>query len=67
LASGPNAGEFRDHSDAFGHQPQVVTFAHFLASIEPTLADNSTKHADELTSLMTLNFQRFENVSLMAA
>jgi hypothetical protein len=27
----------------------------------------STTHADQLRTLMTLNFQRFENVSLMPA
>jgi transposase len=43
------------------------TFAEFRAAIEQTLADIPTQHAAELTSLMTLNFQRFENVSLMAA
>ena len=43
------------------------TFAEFRAAIEKTLADIPTQHAAELTSLMTLNFQRFENVSLMAA
>ena len=35
--------------------------------MEQTLADIPTPHAAELISLMTLNFQRFENVSLMAA
>ena len=43
------------------------TFAEFRSGIEQTLADIPTQHAAELTSLMTLNFQRFENVSLMAA
>jgi transposase len=43
------------------------TFADFKAAIEDTIAGLSTIHADQLASLMTLNFQRFENVSLMAA
>jgi transposase len=42
------------------------TFADFRAAIEQTLADIPTQHAADLASLMTLNFQRFENVSLMA-
>lgn len=43
------------------------TFADFKAAIEHTIAGLSTTHADQLASLMTLNFQRFENVSLLAA
>ena len=43
------------------------TFADFRAAIEQTIADLPTKHATDLASLMTLNFQRFEPVSLMAA
>jgi transposase len=43
------------------------TFAEFRAAIEQTLAELPTQHASDLVSLMTLNFQRFENVSLMAA
>jgi transposase len=43
------------------------TFAEFRAAIEQTMAELSTKHVRDLTSLMTLNFQRFEDVSLMAA
>ena len=43
------------------------TFADFRAAIEQTLANIPTTHAHDLASLMTLNFQRFENVSLMAA
>jgi transposase len=43
------------------------TFAEFRAAIEQTIAGLATKHASDLASLMTLNFQRFENVSLMAA
>jgi len=42
-------------------------FADFRVAIEQTLDHIPTTHAADLTSLMTLNFQRFENVSLMAA
>ena len=43
------------------------TFADFRAAIEETIDQLPTTHAASLGSLMTLNFQRFENVSLMAA
>lgn len=43
------------------------TFAAFQAAIKEVLDGLPTTHADNLKSLMTLNFQRFENVSLMAA
>ena len=43
------------------------TFQDFQAAIAETMAGLSTTHADQLASLMTLNFQRFENVSLLAA
>jgi transposase len=43
------------------------TFSEFQAAIEDTIDRLSTTHADQLASLMTLNFQRFENVSLLAA
>ena len=46
------------------HHP---TFADFRAAIEQTLSVIPTQYAADLASLMTLNFQRFENVSLMAA
>jgi hypothetical protein len=36
-------------------------------AIEETIAGLSTRYAADLASLMTLNFQRFEDVSLMAA
>lgn len=42
-------------------------FANFRAAIEETLNQLATTYATDLDSLMTLNFQRFENVSLMAA
>ena len=43
------------------------TFTEFRAAVEETLDRLSTAHAADLASLMTLNFQRFEDVSLMAA
>jgi transposase len=43
------------------------TFAEFKAAIEETIARLPTTHADQLAALMTLNFQRFENASLLAA
>ncbi len=42
-------------------------FASFRAAIETTLAGVSTTHAEALKSLMTLKFQTFEDVSLLAA
>ena len=43
------------------------TFAEFQAAINEVIDGLSTTHAESLESLMTLNFQRFEDVSLMAA
>ena len=43
------------------------TFADFRAAIQAVLDGITTTHADRLASLMTLNFQEFENVSLLAA
>jgi transposase len=42
-------------------------FASFRSAIEATLNGAPTTHAAELASLMTLRFQRFEHVSLLAA
>jgi transposase len=42
-------------------------FGSFRSAIEQTLAGISTRHAEELASLMALRFQTFENVSLLAA
>jgi transposase len=42
-------------------------FADFKAAIEDTLAKLPSKHKDKLASLMTLNFQVFDDVSLLAA
>jgi transposase len=44
-----------------------ATFADFKAAIEGTISLLPTKHKDKLASLMTLNFQVFDNVSLLAA
>ena len=43
------------------------TFADFQAAIQEVLDGLSTTHAEQLRSLMTLKFQLFEDVSLMAA
>lgn len=43
------------------------SFAEFRATIEQTIAELPTTHESSLATLMTLNFQRFETVSLMAA
>ena len=43
------------------------TFADFQAAIQETLDGLPTTHAEPLKTLMTLNFQQFEDVSLMAA
>jgi hypothetical protein len=43
------------------------SFNDFKAAIESTLDEVTRKHAKDLATLMTLNFQQFENVSLMAA
>jgi transposase len=42
-------------------------FSDFKAAIEETIDGLSTTHADQLATLMTLQFQHFENVSLLAA
>ena len=43
------------------------TFAEFQAAVQQVIHDLPTTHAESLKSLMTLNFQQFENVSLMTA
>ena len=43
------------------------TFADFQTAIQETLDGLATTHAEPLKTLMTLNFQRFEDVLLMAA
>ena len=42
-------------------------FQEFQATIQETIAGLATRHAEPLKTLMTLNFQRFEDVSLLAA
>jgi transposase len=44
-----------------------ANFADFRAAIEEAIAGLSTIYANQMESLMTLNFQKFENVSLLAA
>jgi transposase len=43
------------------------TFADFRSAIQETLDGLPTTHAPQLATLMTLNFQEFEDVSLLAA
>jgi transposase len=43
------------------------TFRDFQAAIQEVLDGLSTTYAEQLASLMTLNFQQFDDVSLMAA
>jgi transposase len=43
------------------------TFREFQAAIQEVLDGVSTKYSEQLASLMTLNFQQFDDVSLMAA
>lgn len=42
-------------------------FAHFQQTIQDTIDQLPTTYAPQVTTLMTLNFQEFENVSLLAA
>jgi transposase len=49
------------------HGKYHANFASFRAAIEETLAGIPTRHRDQLASLMTLRFQTFEDVSLLAA
>lgn len=43
------------------------TFADFKGAIEGTISELRGKHKDKIASLMTLNFQVFDDVSLLAA
>ena len=43
------------------------TFRDFQAAIQEVLDGLSTNYSEQLASLMTLNFQQFDDVSLMAA
>lgn len=42
-------------------------FAHFQQTIQDTIDQLTTTYAPQVNTLMTLNFQEFENVSLLAA
>ena len=44
-----------------------ATFVSFRSAIERTLNEISTTHANQLKTLMTLQFQQFDDVSLLAA
>ena len=44
-----------------------ANFTDFKAAIEEVIVQMPTKHKDRLASLLTLNFQVFDNVSLLAA
>lgn len=44
-----------------------ANFADFKAAIEQVFVQMPTKHKDRLASLLTLNFQVFDNVSLLPA
>jgi transposase len=44
-----------------------ANFADFKAAIEEVLGQLPSKHKDKLASLLTLNFQVFDSVSLLAA
>jgi transposase len=44
-----------------------ATFDDFKAAIKQTIAELGTKHKEALGSLLTLNFQTFDDVSLLAA
>jgi transposase len=58
-------GKFIKRRSLYGrHHPAI---ADPRAAIEETIADIPSTHAEDLATLMTLNFQQFENVSLMAA
>ena len=55
---------FAERQSAYGkYHP---TFASFRAAIEQTSNEIPTRHADRLTTLMTLHFQQFDDVSLLA-
>ena len=43
------------------------TFAEFRAAVQEVLDRVPTTHAEKLASLMTLNFQEFDDVSFLAA
>jgi hypothetical protein len=50
-----------------GYGKYHPTFADFRAAVQDVLDRVPTMHAEKLASLMTLNFQEFEDVSFLAA
>jgi transposase len=56
---------FTKRKAAYGHYHP--TFADFRAAIQDVLDGVPTTHASKLASLMTLNFQEFDDVSLLTA
>lgn len=58
-------GKFINRRSLYGRYH--AKFADFQAAIQDTIDQLATSHAPKLTSLMTLNFQEFKNVSLIAA
>ena len=50
-----------------GYGKYHPTFADFRAAVPDVLDRVPTTHAEKLASLMTLNFQEFDDVSLLAA
>ena len=55
---------FLKRKSVYGKYPP--NFAAFKAAIEDTLSQLTTTYAEPLASLMTLNFQEFDDVSLLA-
>ena len=49
------------------HCRHHTNYADFHAAIDQCLDQLTTEHRDEISSLVTLNFQTFENVSLLTA
>jgi hypothetical protein len=55
----------REAGGAYGKY--YPSFVEFRAALEDVLDCVPTTHAEKLASLMTLNFQEFDDVSLLAA
>jgi len=53
-------------TDLFGRLISGESFESFCAAIDGCLNNGNEKYADELKTLMTLNFQSFENVQCLA-
>lgn len=56
--------QFLKRHSRYGRYPPTFDFR---VAIEETIDGLSTVHADPRATLMTLNFQQFEEVSLLAA